>query len=333
MFCSKCGAELNDDANFCTKCGTKIKKETKSNKIEAKEENSVDTENTINENRGSSNGLIILGIIMGVALVFGIIASIIDEGYEKIKRNEHLEYVNSLDIQYYKDLLDYKTDIESKDYKILMKVNSTSSSGSTTARSLNNYFDDSYLLKFDEEIILNQNDIVLIYGKIQNDKYNEINHAEIISKNDSRMIELYDTKEEEYSLICEERKILEKQDFKEECSSVTYNDLFRNPEKYKTENIKANLYVNRIDVSASIFKDDVIYCSLGGNEIILYDDREVKEPKLAAGDSIKIYGNGYGNSVEYDYLIGSGLFGTKLGAEKKNEHYVPTIKAKYIEFK
>lgn len=79
MFCTNCGAKINENDSFCVGCGTKIEKSKKITKEEHKEDNKKEN-NSINNNNskrndGNKTASIVLGII-SIVTCFTIFISI-----------------------------------------------------------------------------------------------------------------------------------------------------------------------------------------------------------------------------------------------------------------
>lgn len=81
MFCSKCGKEIADDAQFCQYCGNKIE-----NKEETKEEKEIDLSiNEPNYDGTKTSSLVgILGVMVFLSLIFIIIGSTVTNAPENV---------------------------------------------------------------------------------------------------------------------------------------------------------------------------------------------------------------------------------------------------------
>jgi len=86
MFCSKCGKEISEDAQFCQYCGNKIE-----NKEETKEEKEIDLSiHKPNEEETKTPSLVvILGIMVFLCLIFIIIGSNDSNTPENITNNSN----------------------------------------------------------------------------------------------------------------------------------------------------------------------------------------------------------------------------------------------------
>ncbi len=121
-------------------------------------------------------------------------------------------------------------------------------------------------------------------------------------------------------------------DFKADCISVSYEELMRYSDTYKTQKIAVSLYISEVEPDGLIF-DGTIWAKMAGQQCVLTDDRSKKEPKILTGDRVTVYGYGAGLTKVKRYLKGTGILGTDLFATTISEWEVPVIKATYVVFK
>jgi len=126
------------------------------------------------------------------------------------------------------------------------------------------------------------------------------------------------------------------QNLKESAKGVSYDDLIRYPESYKTTPIKFTATVSDLDIKSflGIEYDTAIWASLNGKTVILYDNRVTKEPAVLEGDKITVYGYGDGTSTietKQEAYQGSLVFGFSYD-ETIDSYKVPCVKIEYIDF-
>lgn len=98
----------------------------------------------------------------------------------------------------------------------------------------------------------------------------------------------------------------------------------RYPDTYKNKKIKVIINITEVEPDGIIFPGD-IQGTLEGKEVAVYDDREVKEPKLAKGDTVTIYGKGNGlTTVKIKQK--SGIFSKTV-----DKYSIPGISIKYMD--
>lgn len=116
-----------------------------------------------------------------------------------------------------------------------------------------------------------------------------------------------------------------KESFIASCVEVSYDDLLRYPETYQDVPIKLTIVASDVKADGWIFKGDILAEYQGGN-LIVFDDREVREPRLVTGDKVTVYatGDGLGKmKIKEDRFI----------YEKTVDDYnVPQISIKYTEW-
>lgn len=172
---------------------------------------------------------------------------------------------------------------------------------------------------------VNQGNWVTVTGIVGKSSYDGIQDA-VINDTGDKPKELFMTAKTEY----DEQKRIEAQSyedaFKENAESPTYDDLDRYPETYKDKKIKVTITIDEVGTQESFLFADSYRGKMSGKEILIYDKREVKEPKLRKGDTVTIYGYGNGLS-EIKVQDKSGWI------PKTVEKYkVPSIQIEYIEF-
>lgn len=124
----------------------------------------------------------------------------------------------------------------------------------------------------------------------------------------------------EYNLKMQE----EKEAFIESCIEVSYDDLRRYPDSYEDVPIKLTIYAEDVEPDGWIFPGDII-ATVAGEELAVYDDRIVREPRIMEGDTITVYAVGYGLSTMKVKQKGV-IFNKTV-----DEYDVPSIKIKYTE--
>ncbi len=172
---------------------------------------------------------------------------------------------------------------------------------------------------------IKQGDWVTVTGIVSDKSYEGLKDA-VINDAGDKPKEIFTTAKAEY----DEQKRLEAQsyeeNFKENAESVTYDDLDRYPETYKDKKIKVTVTIDEVGTQESLVFADSYRGKMSGKEVIIYDKREVKEPKLREGDTVTIYG--YGNGLSEIKLQDKSGWIPKTVEKYK----VPSIQIEYIEF-
>lgn len=290
-----------------------------------------------------------LRIIVGVALFFGIVLSTPDTsndsgsetGSPSVSKSTMVEatattvetepkspYETVFYIDFVRDISDY----DGKKVEITVPVDSVYSDGdisvSTSSKigkrisietGNDDYYDNKDKIKF-----------ITVRGIAKNDSSEiEIKKPEVVYAGPDAPSS-YLAAMEEYESMIVQGKIAERDEFISNSSSVTFEDLRRNPDTYEGKPLKMTIQVKKVDVDGVIF-NGAVWASYNGNQIIVYDYREIREPRLMAGDTITIYAEGNGFSTIKTYEKGTGLFGSDLGANVVKEEEVPCVKMKYTD--
>lgn len=115
------------------------------------------------------------------------------------------------------------------------------------------------------------------------------------------------------------------QEFNSAAEKPTYEDLMRYPDSYNGKKIIIQVTITDVEPDGIIF-DGKIQANMEGKEVLLIDGREVREPRLQAGDTVTIYGFGDGLATvkEYDK---SGIIPKEI-----DKYNIPQVNIRYIEF-
>ena len=122
------------------------------------------------------------------------------------------------------------------------------------------------------------------------------------------------------------------QEYKDECETVSYDELIRKPETYKNKKIKLKVKISdiNIDTLLGIEYDRDIMAKYQGELLILEDNRDSKEPGLREGDNITVYGTGNGLCT-MKRTTTTTYFGIPTNKEV-DTYEVPEVSVKYIDF-
>jgi len=174
---------------------------------------------------------------------------------------------------------------------------------------------------------INSGEFVTITGIVSGDEYDlEIIDAHIDSFGESEE-EKYNEGKMEYDKIKQEKAIADESAFKETAESVSYENLARYPDTYESKKVKITVKIKEVQKKDSMLFADSYIASMSGNEIAIYDERELKEPKLLEGDTVVIYGYGKG-LTEIKTYDKSGFIPKVIDKRK-----IPAVSIEYIEIK
>lgn len=118
---------------------------------------------------------------------------------------------------------------------------------------------------------------------------------------------------------------MSKDDFISQATEVSYDDIYRNPETYMDKIVKITVSVEKYDTQF-LGLSEVYYCTMDGNDVFVTDYRSVKEPTIAKGDTVVIYGKGNGMATLTEEQLNE--FGLATDSEKS---LIPDIKMYYVE--
>ena len=156
-----------------------------------------------------------------------------------------------------------------------------------------------------------------IYMKVYPDNYQHIDYDEfvtvtgLVTAESSRYPQMinahieeigddaaqkYDTAKAKYDEIKKQEAEEYEKKFREKSISVSYDELSRYPDTYKTTAIKLKVKITDVEPDGIILPGHYEATIFGTSQkISVYDDRELQEPKLLKGDIVTIYG--YGNGL------------------------------------
>lgn len=114
--------------------------------------------------------------------------------------------------------------------------------------------------------------------------------------------------------------------FKEEAVSVTYDELSRYPDSYKTTKIKLIVKITDVEPDGIILPGHYEAVVKGtSNTLAVYDGREIQEPKLIKGDIVTIYGYGDGLTT-IKVQDQSGIIPKTI-----DKYTIPGVKIQFVE--
>lgn len=136
---------------------------------------------------------------------------------------------------------------------------------------------------------------------------------------------------EEYKLRKKESRIKAREDFITIASSdVSYEKLRKYPDTYTDKELKIKVKVTKVEAGSWLSKGS-IYADFDGKEIVIHDDREVKEPRLVEGDKLTIYVKGDGLAKIQSVYEDSSFWGIVLGTDVVDSREIPKVKLYYTE--
>ena len=170
-------------------------------------------------------------------------------------------------------------------------------------------------------------DYLTVTGQVDGEyaSYIEIKNAHVDYYGDDSEKDYTDRK-----IIWEEKQhelaIQERDSFIEKSESVSYDDLRRYPDTYKDKAVTLKLKIKSAKPDGWVFQGDIIAVIPGtDDEIAVYDDREVREPRFMDGDIVTVYAKADG-LAKIQIKNGKGLF-----AKVIDEYEVPSIKVIYTD--
>ena len=135
---------------------------------------------------------------------------------------------------------------------------------------------------------------------------------------------------EQYEATVRAGKIAVREQFIEKAVSPSWDELSRYPDTYKEQQLKLSVYITEVE-SDTLFANGRVSATYNGGEICIYDNREIREPRLKTGDRIVLYCEGAGLTTIKTILSGSGILGSNVGAEVVDTRDVPAVNMIYTE--
>ena len=142
----------------------------------------------------------------------------------------------------------------------------------------------------------------------------------------SRVDAVYAAIEAEMQSAAEEmQRAVATEELRTAAASPTYDELFRFPETFRGAPIRITVTIRQADVDRLGGLIQGGYgARMGGQDIAIFDGREVREPRLRVGDNVTIYGVGDGL-----YRLVTRERGVILG-RVVDERYIPRVRIHYV---
>lgn len=170
---------------------------------------------------------------------------------------------------------------------------------------------------------ISDGDWITVCGVVGKEEYDGLENA-FIEKTGKKAKKEYESGKSKYDKRKKKEAEKKEKNFRKAAKEVSYDELMRYPDTYKNKKIKVVVNITEVEPDGIIFPGD-IQGTLDGKEVAVYDEREVKEPKLAKGDAITIYGKGNGlTTVKIKQK--SGIFSKTI-----DKYSIPGISIKYMD--
>lgn len=196
------------------------------------------------------------------------------------------------------------------------------------------YFNESDDYKVNEEHVNSYKNVpLLISGTIED--YGYIKNCQILSNTQENIDAVKDLLTQNQDTVLLETSVLDKftteaEEFKGQCEEVSYSDLKRNPDLYKSKKIKVTIKITRVDADGWIMQGTQLGIMEGkkANEVAISDDRTVRMPRFVEGDKLVFYGYGDGTRT----MKGAGVGGTISDVWTGDSGYeIPCVKVLYTD--
>lgn len=123
-------------------------------------------------------------------------------------------------------------------------------------------------------------------------------------------------------------KIYARSVFVEKCEEIPYEDLLTYPKSYKGKYIRVDIEID--ELASGLFSgDSKAHVEGTDSQLLIKDNRAVKEPILKANEVLTIYGIFDGTKTITVTEDGSGWFGTNVFGSVVDKYDVPVIKFSY----
>lgn len=170
---------------------------------------------------------------------------------------------------------------------------------------------------------ISDGDWITVCGIVGKEEYDGLENA-FIEETGKKPKKEYESGKSKYDKKKKKEAEKKENNFRKSAKEVSYEVLMRYPDTYKNKKIKVVVNITEVEPDGIIFPGDM-QGTLEGKEAAIYDDREVKEPKLAKGDTITIYGKGNGlTTVKIKQK--SGIFSKTV-----DKYSIPGISIKYMD--
>jgi len=172
-------------------------------------------------------------------------------------------------------------------------------------------------------------------GAIQERDNLSLEFDPIISENNRLLSELKEAEDRIYVLEEPERQreaelahLSAFERFKEEAKAVTYEDLMRYPDTHTGQQIMITVRIEyeKLDSWFGLAQGGFIG-TVNGKELVIRDNRDVKEPRVVVGDRVIIFGHGTGLTKMRQQERGL------IFKRTVDEWEVPEIEIVFVEFR
>ena len=188
---------------------------------------------------------------------------------------------------------------------------------------VNNEISEKLSVETKESEKISDGDWITVCGIVGKEEYDGLENA-FIEETGKKPKKEYESGKSKYDKKKKKEAEKKENNFRKSAKEVSYEALMRYPDTYKNKKIKVVVNITEVEPNGIIFPGDM-QGTLEGKEAAIYDDREVKEPKLAKGDTITIYGKGNGlTTVKIKQK--SGIFSKTV-----DKYSIPGISIKYMD--
>lgn len=259
----------------------------------------------------------------------------VDEKQENLPlsdETEESEKTDTIEKVFFMDIVKNVTEYKGKQVETTIPVDYINYEGVIISESLSksgkhiaiptcdvSYYDSSSLIKY-----------VTVQGRVKEDS-TEIHIIDpVIIFSGENAPSNYLEEKQAYDTMIIQAKVAIREEFINSAQETTYESLRRNPDSNKGQPLKMRVYISEVEVDGFI-SNGAVWAKLDGKDIVIYDDREVREPRLMEGDTITIYAKGDGLTKIKTYEKGTGLLGSDLGANVVDEREEPSVRMIYTE--
>ena len=116
--------------------------------------------------------------------------------------------------------------------------------------------------------------------------------------------------------------------FLNSCEAIDYDDLMTYPKSYKSRAVSIEIKID--ELATGIFRGQIkAHVPETNLQLLIKDNREIKEPAFKVGDALTIYGIFDGTKTISVTKDGSGWFGTNVFGKVVDKYDVPIIVVSY----